>query len=111
MDTAFVGLMGFICTILGAAIGAATFWLSRKGAAKSDGREWGELQTNIKHIQSDVMDIKQSIKDNDLSLTDALAKERETRSESIRRLYNRLDDHLREYHNVAVPKNSAEELL
>lgn len=89
--------IGLLIALVGGIIGVATFFIGRQTAAKKDGEQWGEfkaeLKTDITYIKRDVGEIKSSVNDNS----------RENR-ESIRRVHDRLDAHLREDHGMTIPK-------
>lgn len=96
-------LFGAIACILG----LAGFFGGKQTAAKKDGHEWGafqaELRTDISYIKRDVGDIKVSVADSRNDTMAAIAKEGDSRRDSIRRLHEKIDDHLIAYHNVPAP--------
>lgn len=96
MDT---GTIVFLCTLMAAAISVAGFFIGRQSAAKKDGTEWGEMKTDIRYIKNDVKDIKTTLGDNVSDLRESISKEKEDRSESIRRLHEKIDEHIRIYHS------------
>lgn len=78
--------------VIAGIIGIATFFIGRTTAAKNDGERWGELKADIRHMKDDISEIKVS-----------LEKNSKDTKESIRRVHERLDEHLRVDHGFAVP--------
>jgi len=85
----------------------ATFLLGRQSVAKKDGQEWGaftaELKTDISYIKRDVSEIKVSVADSRNDTMAAISREGDNRRDSVRRLHEKIDDHLVKYHNVPAP--------
>ncbi len=85
--------MGLLFAAVACAIGVAGFFGGRESAAKNEGHTWGsftaEIKTGIEYIKSDIGEIKESIRVNDLEIKD-----------SIRRIHARIDDHEKNYHSI-----------
>ena len=84
--------IGVIIAIMGAIIGAASFFLGRITSAKQDGEWKGELKADLKHIQASIDRLNDKVETNSDKM-DA----------SIRRLHKRIDDHLRLDHKMNLP--------
>lgn len=77
----------------GCIISVFTFFIGRMTSARKDGERWGRLETEVSTIRTDVValgvKIDENIKHN---------------KESMASVHNRLDDHLREEHDMKVPR-------
>lgn len=93
-------LFGAIACILG----VAGFFGGRMSAAKNDGEWKGHLDTNLQYIQNDLKEIKADMKANKSTTEESLERLRKEFKDSVRRVHDRLDDHLRDQHNLEVPK-------
>lgn len=87
-----------IVGVIGCAVAAGTFFIGRKSSANTTGREWGELMSDIRNIKDDVKELKDGMSDQTKDL-----------KASIRRLHNRIDEHLRNEHHIAIQKQSGED--
>lgn len=86
---------GLTWAVITGIICIATFFVGRTSAAKNDGERWGTLTADIRHMKDDISDIKVSLEKNT----------RDTK-ESIRRIHERIDEHLRREHSMSVPPRS-----
>ena len=80
------------------AVGLATFFIGRHGAAKKEGEWRGELKATMSTLLKDVEEIKRDVKDSNLATKSMLQKEEEARTESDRRIHARIDEHILKYH-------------
>ena len=77
----------------------ATFFVGRLTVAKKDGRDdgerWARLEVTLEHfekqVRKDLSEIKASIEKNESST-----------KESIRRLHERIDNHLEQQHHIKL---------
>jgi hypothetical protein len=83
--------IGVLIAVAGVLISAATFFIGRQTAAKVDskveGERWGELNANIKHILKSISGIEEKE-----------IRNAEKVEHSIKRLHERIDEHINEYH-------------
>lgn len=85
--------IGLLVALVAGIIGFATFFLGRQSAAKNDGERWGKLEATLQHMQDDLREIKNTMAENAKST-----------KESLRRVHDRIDNHLREQHSMEIPK-------
>lgn len=74
-------------------IGVSSFVGGKQSASKNDGERWGKLEATLQYMQSDLSEIKTTMSDNAKNTRD-----------SLRRLHERIDNHLRNDHGMTVPK-------
>ena len=80
-----------IITIAGVGVAIATFFIGRMSAGRNDGREWGELKSDLKHIKDDVKEIKDTMSTSVSELRKEIADERKARKESLEKVYIRIE--------------------
>lgn len=87
-----------VIAVLGAALATATFFAGRQTAAKSSGQEWGRLLSDVGHIKTTLDDMERRWNGETKAIHIEIAKETAERKESIRRLHERIDEHLEKHH-------------
>lgn len=96
--------LGLLFAAIACIIGVAGFFGGRTASAKKDGEHWGkfeaELKTDITYIKRDVGEIKMSVNDSSKVTMAAIEKERADRKESIQKIHEEFEKHLRLYHGV-----------
>lgn len=95
---------GLLFGAIACALGLAGFFGGRQSAAKSDGVWKGQLDTNVEHIKDDLKEIKATMSVTKISTDEAIERVRVDYKDSVRRAHDRLDDHLRNEHSMAVPQ-------
>lgn len=97
--------ISLLIALIGITITAAGFFAGRKTASKAEGEEWGALKTTLAHIKDDLQELKSAVANNSKEAMSAILRESEERRSSIKRLHEKFDDHLRDCHNIAIPKS------
>lgn len=87
--------IGLLFGAIACIIGLAGFFGGRQSAAKNDGERWGRLEANLDFIQKDLKEIKSTNAENAKS----------TR-ESLRRVHERIDNHLKNDHGFAISRQN-----
>ncbi len=89
-----------VVAVLGAALAVATFFAGRQTAAKSSGQEWGRLLGDVEHIKASLDGMGRRWDGETKALYGEIAKEAADRKESVRRLHERMDEHIEKYHSA-----------
>lgn len=92
--------ISLIIAAAGFILSLTVVFLGRQNASNTTGREWGEMQTNLKHIMADVKEIKEDIRANSQASVDMLNKEEEARKAEDRRLHDKFEEHIQKYHST-----------
>lgn len=93
-----------LIAIIGCALAILTFYLGRMSAAKNDGEEWGELRTDLKYMKSEMSDIKKMLETTQAHTNEAIDKMQKETKDSLRRIHDRIDEHLRSDHKYVIPE-------
>ncbi len=80
-----------LLAVLGAGVAAATFFAGRQSAARHGGQEWGELLADVRFIKESLREMKAHLHTEAQELHEEIAREREERGQSIRRLHEKMD--------------------
>lgn len=89
---------GILLAVCSLAIAAATFFIGRTSAAKQEGETMATMRTDILYIKDSLKEIKDGLRAGD-----------QEHSASIRRVHDRIDEHLRSEHNMKIPKYNGSE--
>jgi len=92
MDVATIQLL---CTVVCCGLAAASFWRSGNTDNAKESERWGAFNKEMEYVRKDLDEIKNLVGQNSRDTKD-----------SIRRVHDRLDEHLRKEHNQTVPKRS-----
>lgn len=88
METSVI--VGLVCTLLGAAIGYATFLHNAKKSSENEGRETGNILTEIGYIKSNTDEIKVEQKETRKSILDIITRLTAVES-SAKQAHHRID--------------------
>lgn len=102
--------IGIVFAAIACIIGVAGYIGGKQTGAKKDGTEWGELKSDISHIQKDIEEIKISYLRDLREVKEDIKEETRAREESSRRLHIRADglaedinlkmqEHIKNFHN------------
>lgn len=104
--------ISILVAIVGACVSAATFFIGRQTAARSDGRETGALVTDLKYIKESVERIEERLNDDikrlegridEISMQMANVTGTATKAyESAKSCHKRVDEHLSHTHGQTV---------
>lgn len=105
MDTTTISILlsGLACTV--SVISA----LKNGGKDNAtEGERWGAFSTEIKiemrYIREDLEEIKSAVKKTEENSDKALTELKKSFKDSINHIHDRIDQHLREEHNLTIPK-------
>lgn len=95
---------GLLFAAIACALGIAGFFGGKQSSAKNDGVWKGQLDTNVEYIRDDLKEIKATMSATKAFTDESIERMREDYKDSVRRVHDRLDDHLRNEHSMAIPK-------
>lgn len=99
--------LGIIFAFIACVIGVATFFIGRQTAAKNEGKAEGSSFTgvlkDIEYMKVDISKILDKLDKLDNNYNQGFKDIKKDVSESVRRLHERIDAHLREDHGFHVP--------
>ncbi len=85
--------IALLVSLVGIFLSIATFFIGRQGSARAEGEWKGQLNQKLTNFSEDLKELKELIEENSKNNRD-----------SIREIHERLDEHLRSEHNMAVAK-------
>ena len=104
--------INLIIAVLGGCLSAATFFIGRQTAARSDGRESGALVTDLKYIKESVERIEERLNDNvktlegrldEISVQITNVTSTATKAhEAAKSCHKRIDEHLSRTHGQTL---------
>lgn len=96
--------IGILISVLGVGLSVLTFFIGQKAGAKKEGEKQGSLLTELAYIKQDLSELKKDFKQINVEKIHCELNELRSRQvqfdESVRRLHNRIDDHLSRQHNM-----------
>lgn len=106
MDTTTIAT---VSTIISVCFVVASFLVgqltARSKSGSESGERWGKLESNLDYIKIDLQEIKTEVAKNSDNTRISFEKMKEEYKNSIRRVHDRLDSHLQNDHNIAIPKH------
>lgn len=108
MDTSTIAI---IMSISSAVIAIITIFTNRGSNSYKDGERWGafsqEMKVELKYIRTDLEEIKETVKSTKNQTDSALDEQRKWMKDNVNRIYDRLDAHLEDEHDMKVPKRKS----